>query len=267
MLAVGAVVAAGGAGLTACGGGSGDLGAVFTKAYAGTIDAKSASVTFTEMEKSASQAALGASVTGTGAFDWGTHQGRLSISETLANQTQSIDEILDGTDVYVKVPAGNKEANGKPYVKVSVAGLIGSSGGSGDPTQALSLLEARASKVTRVGTQTISGTPTTQYHATVDPTQLAAAAPPAARQALQAVGVGAVPIDVFVDSSGRAKRIAEAVTLTKAPAAASSAALPATAFPLTVNVTMTFGDYGTPVAVSVPPPDQVTAVNVPALSG
>jgi len=88
-------------------------------------------------------------------------------------------------------------------------------GANQDPTQTLQYLKAAGGSVTRVGTETVRGTSTTHYKATVDFEKVPDTAPAderaAMRKSIQQIiklsGTKTVPIEVWVGDDGIARRI------------------------------------------------------------
>lgn len=250
-------------------GSSTPIGALFPTAYASTINAKSAKVTIAADIKTPKGAVTS---TGSGAIDWGAHQAQLTENTSVpgAAAPASVTEVIDGTDLYVQLPPAARSALGnKPWFKVSLAQFEGQQGGSQDPSQILSVLNAKSSSVTKIGTEQVGGVSTTHYRAQVDPTKAAPNAGPAARKLLAQLpaltGSPTLPIDVWIDGTGKARQLRYSLTLNKPPAAAPPTA--SQAFPETTTITLGLSDYGTPVQVNVPPPDQVSTQTLPGLSG
>lgn len=117
-----------------------------------------------------------------------------------------------------------------------------------DPAQMLSMLRATSGKVDDLGTETIDGTTTTHYRATVDLAK-AAKLKGVSSQALQKLtGNGApstIPEDVWVGSDGlvRQLRISFATTTDGVP--------------LHLAMTMDLSNYGTAATITAPPSTDV----------
>jgi hypothetical protein len=235
------------------------------EAYSRAISASSAEISLSIKVTTPQRSTT---LTGSGAFDWAQRLGSLNISGTIAGQNLSLSEVLDGDDVYVKLPAAAAGAfGGKPWIKIDVSQLTSGSTGA-NPAQILSILTADSSSVTRVGSQTIGGVATTEYRATVDPTKAAKDASPTVQKILASLpsltGSATFPVDVWIDAKGLPRRITYAATLKTPPAGASSASA---AFPETTTLTMDLGGYGVPVSVSPPPSSEVTTESLPGLLG
>jgi len=137
-----------------------------------------------------------------------------------------------------------------------------------DPRQFLGALEAISDNVTKVGTQSVRGTETTHYHASIDfgkaldqadiPSSLRDAEKQFAKS--NDAGPATIPVDVFVDGDGYVRRISLHLDDFLGNDGGSGAASgPA----LTVSVDLY--DFGIPVDVQPPPPDQVS--HLPLLGG
>jgi hypothetical protein len=174
--------------------------------------------------------------------------------------------------VYVKVPSALVAmAGGKPWVEADPSTLGALAGGPlgaipgatspGNPfdvTAVLNWLRGVSGPITTVSTtETVHGDPTTHYRTTVDLAKAAAAAPAGARAKLepaaQAAGQG-LPVDLWVDASGRLRRFEASFDTSKVISLPGEAPAPALG---TVQVTVELWGFGTPVDVSAPPADQV----------
>ena len=134
---------------------------------------------------------------------------------------------------------------GKPWVEIDLSQLQhqGQSGSGfnalseADPSQILSLVKQLSGSVTEVGTSDIDGTATTEYQGQIDlaksPTGTGFISP----QMAQSLGLTDIPVDVWVDGSGRARQVATSFTV----------------IGLTISAQVNLGSFGTPVSVSAPP--------------
>lgn len=237
--------------------------AVLSTAYRRVVSAKSAKMNLNVSVNSAGKATV---VTGSGAFDWARRLGQMTVQP--AGQPTSLTEILDGSALYIQVPGPAAAQLGKPWLKLDLSGTS-TSGAYNDPAQTLAVLESSSSGVTNLGPQVIGGVPTTHYRAQVDPTKAAANAPASAKKLLAQLpaltGGATFPVDAWIDAQGRPRQVSYTITLQKPPAGSPPAA--AQAFPETTAMTMDLSDYGTPVNVTVPPPDQVSTQTIPGLTG
>lgn len=176
---------------------------------------------------------------GSGTFDFAGHSGSVSVTMNLGNIPQvkqllgssklQIREIIDGLNVYVKLPgalARNPALHGKPWLKVNLsrasraAGMSGLSSllnnpSSSDPSQFLRYLRATSGKVTKVGSQSVDGFQTTEYRAKIDLDRVANGLPAADRAAARqtiatlerAAHIHAIPITLWIDGHHLVRRM------------------------------------------------------------
>jgi hypothetical protein len=120
-------------------------------------------------------------------------------------------------------------------------------GGAGqNPSDWLSRLQSQG-EFSKVGTETLNGVETTHYHGTVD-LRKAAANSPAADALQRILDLGApseYPIDVWIDDQGYVRQYQSSYDET----------LGGNTMSTTTKVEMS--DYGTQVAISPPPADEV----------
>jgi hypothetical protein len=175
----------------------------------------------------------------------------------------SMDMILDGTVAYMRFPLLTRlVANGKPWLKLDLVELakrgdfdLGQlqSLSDNDPRRTLDYLRAVAGEIRTVGSETVRGVPTTHYRAAVNLREYPELVPGDQREAVQQAvdriiaqtGIGAVPVEVWVDDEQRVRRMAIEL-------AAGSGAVPVAS-----KVTMELFDYGVPVVVTAPPEAEV----------
>jgi hypothetical protein len=196
------------------------------------------------------------SLSGSGAFD--TASKRMQMSVNAAGI--SVDELLDGKTLYIKIPGG-EAAFGTPWAKVDLTAISpaaasslggGSTGGTTDPSQMLSLLKATGT-VQDAGSEDVRGTSSTHYHVIVNLDKALAKQPAANRAALskfiktyeQAAGTHTMPMDVFV-AGGRVTRLSFAMDICTAQGKVSTA------------ISMDLYDYGAQDVPDPPSADQVT---------
>ncbi|HET9719454.1 MAG TPA: hypothetical protein VFP55_05205 [Solirubrobacteraceae bacterium] len=219
--------------------------------------------------------ALGGDITGggTGSFNLPRHTGRMSLSLNLPGSlasagTLSLQEILDGQNVYVKLPAQvsaqlpghrpwiaiNLEQMGRAAGIQNLTSLFGGSG-STNPSQFLQYLRTTSSNhVKELGTASVDGYQTTHYRATIDLTKAPAAAPAAERASLrQAVatlekmtGLHSIPVDVWVDRQHLVRRMTMAYTVS------------ASGQSLRTRMRLDFLAYGSQPVPKIPPAGQIT---------
>lgn len=219
--------------------------------------------------------ALGGDITGggTGSFNLPRHAGRMSLSLNLPGSlasagTLSLQEILDGQNVFVKLPAqvSSQLPGHRPWIAINleqmgraagIQNLTSLFGGSGstNPSQFLQYLRTTSSnRVKQMGSASVDGFQTTHYRATIDLTKAPAAAPAAQRAGMrQAVatlekmtGLHSIPVDVWVDRQHLVRRMTMAYTVS------------ASGQSLRTRFRLDFLAYGPQPVPKVPPAGQVT---------
>lgn len=194
-------------------------------------------------------------VTGQGMFSFANKTGEMTVTVPSSGQgsaqTVKLEEI--GNTLYVSNAHLSSLVGGKPWVEFNVndfqqaEGKSGNPIGSfsdGDPTQILGLLQKLSGSVTEVGSGDVDGVPTTEYQGTIDlaGTSAGSTTPTIISQQLaQTLGLTNIPIDVWVDSAGRARQVSTTFSVVG----------------LTVKAQSDFGSFGTPVSVTAPPSDEV----------
>ena len=223
---------------------------------------------------------------GAGRFNVRQHTGAITLEMNLGNIPQVsavlgssrllLQELIDGTTIYVKLPdalsSNLPSLSGKPWVKIDLAKAGSASGvpgigslvnnpASSDPSQFLQYLRA-AGTVTKVGSDTVNGIPTTHYRAVIALDKVPNALPAASRSQAQAAVAGLekitnlheIPVGVWVDSQNLVRRMRISFRESLATGQAIDAAI-------TVDI-VGYGPQPPPV---LPPADQVTDAS--ALAG
>jgi hypothetical protein len=200
-------------------------------------------------------------ITGQGLFDFRAKTGRMTVTVPAAEGSKggTLELRLIGSDLYLSAPQLAGLDGGKPWIHVDVKQYLekqdqsaGPLGGfsDGDPTQVLSMLRQLSGAVTEVGTANVDGVPTTEYQGTIDLTAHSGGTSGSAGATgstvvspgiAQALGLSDLPVDVWIDSAGRARRVQTSFSI----------------FGLTVMAREGFGSFGTPVTVTAPRADQV----------
>ena len=187
---------------------------------------------------------------------------------TLPAPIGQIEAISTGQVYYLHMPSLLEGADGgTPWVKLdrsALEGLVGSQlgvpgiGTTLDVTGILAWLRDVSGEVAIVGHNTISGTPTTHYRATVDVSRAAASvgADPSTASAVTGAVGQTVPVDVWIDAQGRLRQMQVSLDLATLHLP-QGATLPAEARGTAV-LTVDLWDFGVPVHAVAPPADQVT---------
>lgn len=153
-----------------------------------------------------------------------------------------------------------------PWISLDIAAVAGEdvlaelTAGS-DVTQTLHYLRG-AGDVTEVGREEVRGAPTTHYRADVDLGKAADLVPGDERAQFEAAveqfetmaGRTSMPVDVWIDDAGLPRRMNYRIEM---DGGAFGDQLPGDGT-LTMSFSMDVYDYGQPVSVSAPPPNQVT---------
>lgn len=248
-------------------------------AAAKVTEARSARISMTMTTTFAGEQVAASTMTTQGVYDYAAHKGQLDTTIKTAGvpfrMTQRM--LVIGSTTYLKLPdmpQGQEEPppgvppipeeHHKPWMKLELpkefAGHNPFSPGFGpvpddsgaDPTQVLSYLKSATSKVERVGSEQVRGTPTTRYAATFDAAKLTAEAPEEFQGFADEMGLSfPKPADVWIDEQGRLRKIHYAITM-KVPKE-----MGAPASTMTNELTMELYDFGVPVDVRPPPADQV----------
>jgi hypothetical protein len=187
-----------------------------------------------------------------------------------ATPSVSLTEVFRGNTIYIHSPKLTAQLpNGKSWAAINLARAAARQGvnlsalqsAEADPTQALSYLTGVSSSVTRLGSQTITGAPTTHYRAVVDLRRIPAHAPPgqraaAARSIQHLIALThrpTFPIDVWIDRQDRVRQETVAMPLPSPTGGGAGR--------LTIRIDLS--RFGSPVHVSVPPKAEVAHLPVP----
>lgn len=220
------------------------------------------------------------SATGAGRFDRSARSGSLAfsmdlsaipqVSQALGSSRLRLVELISGTDAYIRLPAvlTRRLPSGKPWLKINLAQVAANGGVPGlgslinnptsnDPSQLLQYLRATSGSVTKVGTSSVRGIPTTVYRATINLDRVPGALPAAdrakAQQAIAAIErvahVHQIPVTVWIDSHNLVRRLQTSLTESLSNGQSGS-----------VRITADILDYGPQAPPVLPPPSQVTDI-------
>jgi hypothetical protein len=171
-----------------------------------------------------------------------------------------IKEIVKSPYIYVAAPsdADQSATAGKPWLRansVAYSQATGASGLSSDassPKELLGFLQTNG-KVSAVGSETVRGVETKRFHALIDlrrygttvPSRERAAAERSVKQLERITGGGTLPIDVWIDSQHRVRRVSlQLHTCIKGGK-------------LDESIVIELYDYGRQPAIAVPAPSEV----------
>ena len=166
-----------------------------------------------------------------------------------------VTEIFAGNALYMSTDAFGSQLRerlgGKHWLELDLSklGAGTSQAQQTDPTSTLDALRGVSNDVQNLGHATIRDVDTTHYRATLDPAKALTHVPPAQRprvqSALSQFGGNTIPIDVWLDDNGVPRRYAINMDVSKSGATVH------------VDESFDFYDFGTPVSVKVPAPDDV----------
>jgi hypothetical protein len=247
--------------LVACGGGASGTRDPVAAAADATTKTGSQKIALTGTIQAAGQTV---SLRGSGAFDSDAKRGQIGLDLQVPGSAQTIhiDEIVDGSVFYVKPPpsASDSLPPGKQWLKVDLQSAGKQLGvnvqqlsqlNQGDPSQLLQYLRASSGKVKKVGEESVRGTDTTHYRATIDlrkvpnqvPREQRAEVRHAIDRLIQLTGTRTYPMDVWVDGDDLVRRIRFAFDLKQLQSR--------------LDMTLDLYDFGTDVDAEPPPADQV----------
>ena len=246
----------------ACGGGGDEPIEVVRAAATKTASADSSRIALT-MEL---QGAQSGTVTADGAFQFDPPLGSMTMDLSAipgAGAMGTMTAVVDGTVIYMKFPAeiAAQIPGGKAWVKIDMA-AVGEQAGvdfaqlmqasQSDPTQALQYLRGASDDIAEVGEEQVRGVDTTHYRGTVDLRRAAAQYEGPQREAIESaidlIGVATMPLDVWIDDDGRARKMRYSQDMSKASSGAVDTAI----------VTFEMYEFGVEVDAEAPPADQVT---------
>ena len=243
--------------LAACGGGSSSSKQVQLTpvAYVQQAAKKSAQASSEHVDLKATATVQGSplSLSGSGDFDSANKRGAMTVHANVQGIDMQIDEVLDGTTIYMKSPLfGAALPAGKTWMKIDLQ-KIGKSRGidfsqlmGQDPAQSFAQLQA-SGHVTKVGDETIDGVDTTHYRGKIDLAKL----PQAARiKGLANAKYG--PYDVWIGKDdGYVRRVRTSYAVQQQA----------------IALTMSFSDFGKDVTVNVPPASETADATDQSIQG
>lgn len=164
--------------------------------------------------------------------------------------------VTDGTTVYLRAPmlsGADEWVSAAPEDVGAGSDALGFGAGTYDPSAYLAVLRGVTGEPEVVGTEDVRGVPTTHYEATVDLRDAMASSPEGQRDLLQEVlgqlGDGSLTLEAWVDAEGLPRRLAMDM--------GDMVSWLGLGGDTGVVMTMELFDYGQPVAIQVPSPDEV----------
>jgi hypothetical protein len=196
---------------------------------------------------------------GSGLVDRSGRKGTFSFTTAVGGKSMKIDEIIDNKVIYMHSDLFSQLPGAKKWLKVDLAAEAAKQGidldalGAGttqDPAAALDYLKG-AGTSRKVGTATVNGTRTTQYHVDVDLRKAAsksggADARKSVEKLIKITGNATLPVDVWVDDQHLVRREKIAYSATQQGQKAT--------FDFTIDITK----YGVQVDTQTPPASEVS---------
>ncbi len=178
-----------------------------------------------------------------------------------------LEAIQDRDTIYVRMPLLAKELPaGKTWIKGDARELAAQTGsglnGLGsladtDPRDTFAYLKAVSGSIETVGGESVRGTDTTHYRATIDIAKVTAMLPKEQRQGLGSLdalfgqaGLSAIPLDVWLDAEQRVRKLELSVEMND----------PGSDQQARASLKIEMYDYGKPLDAFLPPADEVVDV-------
>ncbi|HVX42504.1 MAG TPA: hypothetical protein VHC49_01390 [Mycobacteriales bacterium] len=232
-------------------------GNIVLASYSTTTKAQSARITETSTtEFPGAKHPLTQSLSGV--VDFTTKTGELT---SKLGPMVSTTRFVGGT-AYQKLPGDLAQIYGAhtPWITYRLDSVVGSSSqqqnAASSPLQALAALQGATDKTEKVGTETVDGTRTTHYRATIDlkrAVDKAGAFKDVMKAMLEDAKSTKVPCDLWLDEQGRVRKQSTTTTMQVKDLDGKPATIHSTE-------TLMLTDFGTKVDVQAPPKDQVTDV-------
>lgn len=234
---------------------------LISEAAAKTREAKTARVaTLVRVVEAGGQQRFG----GQGKFDFERRAGEMTL-ELIEGENAgfgSSKAVFVDSTVYYQLPVGAL-GGGKRWIQLDLQNVADASGldfgplvqgSQADPTQYLLWLSALGPGITKIGEEDVRGAPTSRYRAIVDLNALEAQASPGKENEWAAyvqtlrdrLGLASIPVEVWVDGEGLIRRFNHEYGFSPEGT--------------TAVVTTELFDFGIPVDVAAPPPDQVVTM-------
>lgn len=219
--------------------------------------------------------------TGEGVVDYRSKQVRLTydMSEVLPGDGR-LELVMDGTVMYMKFPQAisSELPGGKAWIKADLQAMgeeLGVDLGAfmqlnqGDPAQMLAYLRGASDDVEELGEEDVRGAATTHYRAQINlrksVEETAGPLDDETRRTLresvdrlvEITGVEVIPMDVWIDGEGLARRLAMEFDM-KLPEATEK---------MHMEMSIDFFDFGVEVDVEPPPADEVLDITELATEG
>jgi len=165
--------------------------------------------------------------------------------------------VADGTTMYMQIPFASLVDAQEGWVSIDLAAMgVGADQlGAYDLRNMLEILRGASGEPEVVGNEEVRGVETTHYRATIDLAKALDEAPEAARAALDQLGEAGdlkgahMDVDVWIDADGLPRRQSMDMGSIFGSLGVGDTS---------VTMTIEYFDYGEPVDIEVPSPDEVT---------
>jgi hypothetical protein len=209
---------------------------------ASTTSAEAATANFT-LDSTTTAAGQTVTITGQGQLDSSQQAVSLDLTTTGAGtDALTLSQVVVGDTAYLKGVPGQPADQ---WLSMSLD-QFGASGSGSDPSAQLGLLSDVADDVTEAGTEDVNGVEATKYTGTIDLAKAADAAEAdgadgaALREQYTALGLTAVPFEVYVDEDGLPVRMVTTISAAVEGQDLESA------------TTVDFSDWGSDVSIVAP---------------
>jgi hypothetical protein len=237
-------------------GGQSNAEATVLNAVNSTLADKTAQITFT-MDVGADGKTINAS--GTGGIDFTQNAMEMDLSMDAGGQTVDLQAKYLGGTVYEGLPQIADLEPGKSWISMDLSSMTSATGTSasgslsaqGNPAEMLRMLSQHGNTVTPIGASTVGGVAVQGYAVTISAAKIRselANVPDWVRSAASNVGFKAIDYKVYIDQEGLLRRTTFSMGLT------------ANGTSVTMDESLDFSGYGSPVSVSAPPADQVVSL-------
>jgi hypothetical protein len=185
----------------------------------------------------------------------GTTMTELFTGNSLYMGSQLFASVLPSGAHWMKIDAGKleQEAGIDPQSLTS---------GEANPAQYLQYLRASSGTVTKIGTATVRGVPTTQYSATIEPAKVISqlgkgdsTTEAKLRSMFADTGMSSIPVQAWIDSKNRLRRVQMQMNMS------------ASGQSLQMTVSEELFGFGPIPAVNAPPSSEVYEPSLPTLTG
>jgi hypothetical protein len=197
--------------------------------------------------------------------------GLSALTEGKVPDETTMTELFTANSLYMSSPLfANALPNDAQWMKINLGNLEQEAGinpqsltsGETDPAQYLQYLRASSGTVTKVGTATVRGVPTTQYSATIDPAEAISqldkgdsSAEEKLRSTFAETGMSSIPVQAWVDSQNRLRRVQLQMDMS------------VSGEPLQMTINEEFFGFGPIPAANAPSSGEVYEPSLPSLGG